>query len=166
MKKLVIQTQYLENYGTQEQPYMKFKGGNTYELPNCGTLNSNEVATIVSQVKPHITCDLHTTNGGCEEYITGVTVEDKSAHSCEDWETVTEFYISNESSISFMKVTDNREDGYMRSEILEKVETWVGDLSTESGRSEYKAEFLMDDGDLVIGDIALRAWFESNKKVA
>jgi hypothetical protein len=54
----------------------------------------------------------------------------------------------------------------MRSEILEKVETWVGDLSTESGRSEYKAEFLMDDGDLVIGDIALRAWFESNKEVA
>ena len=36
MNKLVITTQYMENYGDKNDPYMKFKGGNTYELPNCG----------------------------------------------------------------------------------------------------------------------------------
>lgn len=166
MNKLVIQTQYLENYGSTEEPYMKFKGGSTYVLPNCGDISSNQVATLTAQVKPHITCDLYTTNGGSEEYITSVTVEKQSAKVCEDWESVTEFSLMNPGKISFMKVTDNREDGWMRSEILEKVETWVGDLSSKSGRSEYKAEFLMSDGDFVVGNEELNEWFEDNKEVA
>ena len=29
MKKLVITTQYMENYGCIDNPYMKFKGGST-----------------------------------------------------------------------------------------------------------------------------------------
>ena len=29
MQKLVIETQYLENYGDLEKRYMKFKGGST-----------------------------------------------------------------------------------------------------------------------------------------
>ena len=45
MNKLVINTQYLENYGTKENPYMKFKGGNTYVMNNCGDLNENEIAS-------------------------------------------------------------------------------------------------------------------------
>ena len=48
MNKLVIKTQYLENYGTTEKPYMKFKGGNTYVMENCGSiLMITKIATIV-----------------------------------------------------------------------------------------------------------------------
>ena len=39
MNKLVIHTQYLENYGDSKDPYMKFKGGTTYVMSNCGELN-------------------------------------------------------------------------------------------------------------------------------
>ena len=69
MNKLVINTQYMENYGDLESPYMKFKGGNTFVMFNCGDLTENEIATITAQVRPYITTTLLESNGGCEEYI-------------------------------------------------------------------------------------------------
>ena len=160
MNKLVIQTQYLENYGDSDKPYMKYKGGTTYVLPNCGDLNKNEVATIVAQVRPFITTTLDETNGGCEEYIIHTDVVPHSEKVCEDWETVTEFNLIG-GQVNFMKVTDNREDGWMKKSILEKTETWTG-IALGTKRANYKAEFLMEDGDFVL-EKDLKAWFEANK---
>jgi len=155
MNKLVISTQYMENYGDINDPYMKFKGGNTYELPNCGDLNENEVATIVAQVRPYITTTLLESNGGCEEYIVDFKVVNHTTKTVEDWETVTEFNLIG-GSVNFMKVTDNREDGWMRKEILEKTESWSND------RENYKVEFLMNDGDIVDND-GLKEWFDNTQ---
>ena len=160
MNKLVIQTQYLENYGDSDKPYMKYKGGTTYVLPNCGDLNKNEVATIVAQVRPFITTTLDETNGGCEEYIIHTDVVPHSEKVCEDWETVTEFNLIG-GQVNFMKVTDNREDGWMKKSILEKTETWTG-IALGTKRANYKAEFLMEDGDFVL-EKDLKAWFEANE---
>ena len=55
-----------------------------------------------------------------------------------------------------MRITDNREDGYMRKEILEKTETWT--MLPASDRADYKAEFLMEDGDITTD---LKEWFEA-----
>ena len=162
MKKLVINTQYMENYGDLESPYMKFKGGNTYELPNCGDLNENEVATIVAQVRPYITTTLLESNGGCEEYIVDFKVVSHSTKTVEDWETVTNFTLIG-GSVNFMKVTDNREDGWMKKEILERTETWTGDMS-DTKRGDYKSEYLMEDGD-IISHKELGEWFELNAPV-
>lgn len=162
MNKLVINTQYMENYGCAKDPYMKFKGGSTYVLPNCGELDSNEIATIVAQVRPFITTTLAESHGGCEEYIISTEVVPHSEKVCEDWETITEFYLVS-GSINFMKKTDNREDGWMRKEILEKTETWTGDMS-DTKRANYKAEFLMNDGDLV-SEKELKEWFELNAPI-
>jgi len=162
MNKLVITTQYMENYGDMNDPYMKFKGGNTYELPNCGDLNENEVATIVAQVRPYITTTLIESNGGCEEYIVDFKVVSHSTKTVEDWETVTEFNLIG-GSVNFMKVTDNREDGWMKKEILERTETWTGDMS-DTKRANYKSEYLMEDGDFVTQK-ELNAWFEVNAPV-
>ena len=155
MKKLVIQTQYLENYGSRENPYMKFKGGSTYVMPNCGDMNSNAVATLVAQVKPFICTDFAQSNGGMDEYITDVSVEDHNKKVCEDWETVTNFWLTD-GTVGFMKVTDNRVDGWMKSGILEKTESWSND------RENYKAEYLMSDGDIVL-EKDLNEWFESSQ---
>ena len=162
MNKLVITTQYMENYGDLESPYMKFKGGNTYELPNCGDLNENEVATIVAQVRPYITTTLLESNGGCEEYIVDFKVVSHSTKTVEDWETVTDFTLIG-GSVNFMKVTDNREDGWMKKEILERTETWTGDMS-DTKRGDYKSEYLMEDGD-IISHKELGEWFELNAPV-
>src|SRR5210317_1758670 len=118
MNKLVINTQYLENYGTPESPYMKFKGGYTYVMNNCGEIDQNQIATIVAQVKPYI-------DGG----------------------------------VHFMKITDNRVDGWMRKEILEKTETWSND------RDCYKVSYLMEDGDICDSEDEIKDWFKA-KEVA
>lgn len=154
MKKLVIQTQYLENYGSKENPYMKFKGGSTYAMPNCGDLDSNAIATLVAQVKPFICTDFAQSNGGMDEYITDVSVEDHSKKVCEDWESVTNFWLTD-GIVGFMKVTDNRGDnGWYKKEILESTESWSND------RENYKVEYLMEDGDFVQGHLGLKQWFD------
>ena len=158
MYKLVIKTQYMENYG-DEKPYMKFKGGNTYIMENCGSLNDNETATIVAQVRPYITTDLIRSNGGSEEYVTEFKVVNHRIKVCDDWESPTTFHIVGD-KVNFMKVTDNREDGWMRKEILEKTETWTHDQMGVS-RVGYKASYLMQDGDIVDNDEGLREWFDA-----
>ena len=156
MQKLVIQTQYLENYGSKEDPYMKFKGGSTYVMPNCGDLNKNEIATIVAQVKPFICMDFEKSNGGCDEYIVDVDVVGLHKKVCDDWDTVTTFHLV-EGNVGFMKVTNNRgEYGWMKKSILEKTETWSND------RENYKVEFLMENGDFCEGDDQLREWLRIN----
>jgi len=163
MKKLVIQTQYQENYAAHNEdyvhgvdaPHWKFKGGSTYVLPNCGDA---DVDAVVDAVEEYITWS----NEASKEYITSAYVADWSDKVCEDWETVTEFTLLSDEP-TFMKVTDNRQDGYMRSEILEKIETWVGCLETESGRKDYKVEFLMEDGDFAVGMAELKSWFETKE---
>ena len=165
MKNLVITTQYMENYGDRNDPYMKFKGGNTFVLPNCGDLNENEVATIVARVRPFITTTFEESNGGCEEYVIDVKVLDHSEKFIESWESVTEFnFLGEGNSINFMKVTDNREDGWMKKEILERTETWTGDMSTGSKRKDYYQEYLMEDGDIV-DHKGMIEWFEVNAPV-
>jgi len=156
MKKLVVQTQYLENYGSRENPYMKFKGGSTYVMPNCGEIERNEIATLVAQIKPYICTDFKQSNGGMDEYITDVSVELHQAKVCEDWESVTQFNIVG-GNINFLKVTDNRDDGWMKAGILEKTESWSND------RENYKAEYLMDDGDFVL-EKDLNEWFKENEE--
>jgi hypothetical protein len=61
---------------------------------------------------------------------------------------------------TFMKVTDNREDGWMRKEILEKIETWtMGEGYMD--RENYSVEFLMEDGDFCNGEVELKEWFKT-----
>ena len=162
MNKLVINTQFMENYGDAESPYMKFKGGSTYVMFNCGDLTENEIASITAQVRPYITTTMLETNGGSEEYIIGrAEMIDHNQPHAESWETTTQFNITPSGQVNFMKVTDNRdEDGWMKKEILEKTESWVGDMS-DTKRGNYKAEFLMEDGDIVL-EKDLREWFELN----
>ena len=159
MNKLVIHTQYLENYGDSKDPYMKFKGGTTYVMSNCGELNENEIATLVARVKPYITTDLVKSNGGSEEYINDVKVVPHMEQVCADWDSVTEFSFDLFGHVNFIKITDNREDGWMRKEILETTETWTND------RKNYKKEFLMDNGDFCIGDKEAGTWLKEHAVV-
>ena len=48
MAMLVIRTQYRENYGTEDQPYWKNKGGQEYKVKN---VPSNEnITTIIENI--------------------------------------------------------------------------------------------------------------------
>ena len=155
MKKLVITTQYMENYGCMDNPYMKFKGGSTYVMKNCGDLDSNEQATVVAKIRPYITTNFIDSNGGCEEYIVSDAIVDYSEKVCDEWETPIEFSMSK-GDVYFIKVLDNQsEAGYLRKSILTRTETWVND------RQQYKVEYLVNDGSYCKEE-ELRVWLDTN----
>ena len=155
--KLVINTQYRENYGSHDwdgkgecPQYWKFKGGSTYVVPNI----LGESPDILKRVRPLIEYG----NYGSEEYILDYEIVENNAKVCEDWESVTQIFIT-EDKVTALKVIDNREDGWMRDEILEKTESWT--MMPEHERKDYSATYLMRDGDECDSESDLKNWFDT-----
>tara|TARA_B100001057_G_C22539648_1_gene829039 strand:- start:215 stop:709 length:495 start_codon:yes stop_codon:yes gene_type:complete len=164
MQKLVIQTQYRENYaypdwdGKGECPQgWKYKGGETYVIPNFKDINN--VTEVMKQLDALITFG----NDGFEEYILDWEIVPQNTKVCEDWETPTNLWLNPVGKWEAIKITNNRDDGWMRSEILEKTESWI--MAPNNERVQYKAEYLMEDGDFAINDDGLKQWF-NNKEAA
>ena len=164
MQKLVIQTQYRENYAAHNEDFVpgvsedhwKFKGGTTYVVPNFKDFSS--VQEVVANLEKLICYK----NPASEEYILSWSSVPHAEKVCEDWESPVQISIESFSGkTTALRVIDNRVDGWMRKEILEKTESWT--LMNESERKDYKAEFLMEDGDIVTGDSGLREWFNSQE---
>lgn len=49
---VVIQVQYKENYGSEAEPYWKFKGGSFYKI--VGVPEDTEITEVVARVAPEI----------------------------------------------------------------------------------------------------------------
>jgi general stress protein 26 len=158
--KLVINTQYRENYAAHDEDYVhgvseaywKFKGGTTYVVPNFTD------SVNITEVMKNLTTRIEYGNAGSEEYILGYEIFEDNAKVCENWETVTQVFF-NTDNVTALKVTDNREDGWMRSEILEKTEAWK--MLPNSERQDYAASYLMRDGDICESQKDLENWFDT-----
>lgn len=75
MSKLLITTQYCENYGSPEEPYWKMKGGSDYVVPGLDFDADYEwaqarIERILNTVQDQVTCD----NDMCLEYVLGAVV--------------------------------------------------------------------------------------------
>jgi hypothetical protein len=66
---IVIETQYLENYGSAEKPYWKFKGGSCYKIT--GVPLNIDYYEVVQMVKDEVEYK----NDFSEQYILNWTVE-------------------------------------------------------------------------------------------
>ena len=158
--KLVIHTQYRENYAAHNEdydhgvdtPHWKFKGGSTYVVPNFKDYSN------ITEVMKNLSGLITYGNPASEEYILDWEVVEDNKQVCDSWETVTQIFIS-EDKVTALKVTDNREDGWMRSEILEKTEAWT--MLPDSERAKYAASYLMRDGDICNGQEDLKNWFDT-----
>ena len=158
--KLVINTQYRENYAAHNEDfvpgvsenYWKFKGGTTYVVPRFTDVNN------ITQVMKELDSLITYGNPGSEQYIIDWEILEDNAKVCESWETPTQIFF-NTDNVTALKVTDNREDGYMKSEILEKTEAWT--MLPDSNRSDYSASFLMQDGDICDSESDLKNWFDT-----
>ena len=82
--KLVINTQIRENYGDADQPFWKFKGGETYIVPN---LTVEQVLKIKDRGIPTLTALIESNNPMFEEYVQNWAFLDDDAVVCEDWES-------------------------------------------------------------------------------
>lgn len=165
MQKLVIQTQYRENYGAHDwdgkgecPQYWKFKGGSTYVVNNFSN-NFMDCQDVVAKLTKLIAYK----NEASEEYILDWEIVDQSKKVCEDWESPIEISQIGDSFVA-IRIQNNRgEYGWMRSEILEKTESWT--MLPNSEREDYSATFLMEDGDILDYD-GLEEWFKINELIS
>jgi len=172
MSKLVIQTQYRENYSAHNEDYVsgvsadhwKFKGGSTYVVEN---LTPAQAMKIGVHGIPTLTDMIAYSNPASEEYILDYeVVEDDNAPVCEEWETP--YVLEYDTDIKrwrATKFTFNGDMGYMKNDIISKTESWLV-VAEEggSGREDYKALYTMSDGHTGLGDSFLREWFAQNEK--
>lgn len=75
MSKILITTQYMENYGTPSDPYWKYKGGEEYFIEDAGIFVDDEFAAkkammVVDGIRDRIEYD----EAMCREYILDVSV--------------------------------------------------------------------------------------------
>lgn len=151
--KLVINTQYRENYAAHNddfvegvsQDHWKFKGGTTYVVEN---ITTGMAQKICDNGIPELTKLVSYSNSMSEEYILDWNLEDNDAVVCEEWDTPIVLAFDQENQEwTAMKVTHNGDMGYMRSEIKIKTEKWT--MLEGQERDEYTSQFLMADGQIL-----------------
>ena len=138
--KLVIYTQYTENYGDSDQPYWKNKGGSTYVVEN---LTQPQVTKIKEQGLPTLTALIEYANSFSTESIIGNNVVPDSVSICEEWESPIKLAWVN-SRWTASRVTENDEFSFLRKEIARKIETW--DMMMNGERENYDCTYVMCDG--------------------
>jgi|TARA_R110002153_G_C13217139_1_gene488457 hypothetical protein len=151
--KLVINTQYKENYAAHNEDfvpgvsadYWKFKGGDTFVVEG---MTPNQCISIAEKGIPTLTALLEYSNPASQTYIIDFELLDDDAPVGEEWETPTTLKYAD-GKWSALKFTTNGDMGYMRNEIHAKSEQW--DLLPESDRENYSCQFKVDNG-----------WFESS----
>jgi len=124
--KLVITTQYLENYADSDSaPYWKAKGGEVYVVRD---LTWEQVERIEAKGIPTLASLIEYSNECSREYILNTAIVENDGYECESWESVVE--------LSY----DHR--CWTASRITHRDECWVNDIS-------YKIEgwWLRPDGE-------------------
>ena len=151
--KIVIQTQYCENYawnedgtlGTGADAYWKFKGGDTYIVEDV-TAEQAQSSSFWDELETLVTYY----NDASKEYVLDMSVVDDADLKLEDhiseWETPT-YIIQAEYGFIAQKRTMNGEFGYMRSEIKSKFESWT--MLPRQERKFYSCSYPLDN-DLIL----------------
>ena len=141
--KIVITTQIRENYGDATNPYWKFKGGDTYVVPN---LSVAQTLQVKERGIPTLKALIETRNEGFEEYVVDWSILDDDATVCEPWETPFNLYWEQGRWVA-RRTVENGEYGYMRSDVASKTEQY--DMLMGGDRENYVATYTMRNGDVV-----------------
>lgn len=148
--KIVITTQYRENYGAHDwdgkgecPQSWRNKGGQFYVVENLTIEQAN--AFMENGIK-----DLYKLieykNIGSQEYVVSTQGYDDAETIVEEWETITSIQVTENGFVATV-VTKNDEYGYMHKHIVEKRESFI--MKEEGNREDYRVEFLLQDGQVV-----------------
>jgi len=146
--KLVIQTQYKENYGAHDwdgkgecPQYWKFKGGETYVFSN---IKPSEVQRIIADGIPTLTSLIESADDYAEEYITDWSFEDDAEVVCEEWHTPWELDHVDGKWIA-SRSTDR--DDHWNNEVLKKIEYYY--MVEGGSRESYSQKYELLNGEVV-----------------
>ncbi len=144
--KIVITTQVRENYGDADKPYWKFKGGDTYVVPD---LTVEQTIKVKERGIPTLKALIESRSDMFEEYVVDWAILDNDAVVCEAWETPFELrwiggrWVAN-------RTVENGEYGYMNQRVERKTEEY--DMLMGGGRENYRVVYTMRNGDMVTGE--------------
>jgi hypothetical protein len=165
--KMVIETQYRENYGAHDwdgegecPQYWKCKGGSTYVINNI----TDDVLDMAMEGQYNLDSLIQYSDPYSEEYIIDYTMKEDNAEVGKAWDNpIVLKFIESKQRWKCTMVTDNTtEYGFMRKEIVEKVETWF--LGPNGERQDHWSFYIMENGDSGIGSDFVSAWFNLKEK--
>lgn len=141
--KIVIATQVRENYGSADQPYWKFKGGEIFVVPD---LTVEQTLKVKEQGIPTLKALIETRSDMFEEYVVDYSILDNDAVVSDPWETPFELRWIGGRWVA-TRTVENGEYGYMRQEVERKTEEY--DMLMGGERGNYRAVYTMRNGDVV-----------------
>ena len=167
MLKLVIQTQYKENYAAHDEGYVhgvdeaywKFKGGSTYVIEDLDFISTEYLQGLVDEVSP-IFCY---SNDASESYVIDWEMVDHNDTPWESWETPYQLVAVEDGRWTMSKFDDNTDGGYMRDCILSKTSEWTYQ-DGEMVKGSYSALYTMECGKTVLNDSGLKAYLEEREE--
>lgn len=124
--KLVIQTQYAENYGDANKPYWKFKGGETYIVEN---LNPNQAERILRDGIPTLKALIEFKNPMAEECVTDYRIVEDDLVVCESWETPVVLSWKNNTWVARTVMTGD--EAMLRKPVISKITKWTMNMNGE-----------------------------------
>ena len=145
--KLVIGTQYRENYGSADEPYWKFKGGSTYVVEN---ITAAQQARIERDGIPTLKGLIEYSSPMTEEYILDYSIVADDAPVGEPWETPTVCQYA-EGAWHASRETLNDEYGYLRSDIGRKLEVYT--MLPQGERGDYTVEYYDRQGKIMVLEV-------------
>lgn len=148
--KLVITTQYRENYGAHDwdgkgacPQYWKCKGGDVYVVPN---LSEAQIKKVNASGIPNLTALIESRSEHSEECVIGWSVVNDDAKVCDEWDTPTNLYYEDGRWVARI-YAENGEYGYMRREVASRFETYT--MLTGGWHADHSVVYTMRNGDVV-----------------
>ena len=140
--KLVINTQYCENYGDSAKPYWKFKSGETYIVEN---LNPNQVERILRDGIHTLKALIEYDNDMSREYIVchDILADDIKTH--EDWESPV--FLSWENNTWVGRTTVEDTEGMFRKPVVSKISKYTLNMGGE--KSDLEVSYVVESGDII-----------------
>ena len=142
--KLVIGTQYCENYGDEREAHWKYKGGTTYVVEN---ITPTQRERIEREGIPTLKQLIEYKTSMTEEYILDYSVVEDDAPIGEPWETPTVCQYAEGAWHASIE-TLNDEYGYLRADIGRKLEVYT--MLPEGERKDYTCEYYDRQGRVMV----------------
>ena len=133
--KLVIQTQYTENYGSADKPFWKFKGGDTYIVQN---LNADQAQRILRDGIPTLKALIQYKNDMSEVYVTDYNIVDDDVVVTEDYETP--YILSWENNTWVARTIMFGDEAALRKPVISKITKWTMNMNGEKADLEVSYE--------------------------
>ncbi len=139
--KLVIQTQYSENYGSADKPYWKFKGGDTYIVEN---LNPAQAERILRDGIPTLKALIEYKNSMSEEYVTYYRIVEDDVVVCDEWESPNMLSWENNTWVC-RQVQAN--DGSFRKPVVSKVTKYTMNMGGD--KADLEVSYVVESGSVI-----------------